>query len=150
MSNSAFPTLTLHRGFPARACYVWSPFCNKLEARLRMAGLPYKLGVGSPLKAPRGKIPYVVFDSNSSGSATPEQQLLGDSGLIVRKFVGDGHIPDLNAGLTPAERARDLAVRALLEDKLYFYQVGSSSYLPAIGIRKRNGVLIFIAGPRTL
>ncbi|KAJ4302005.1 hypothetical protein N0V88_002136 [Collariella sp. IMI 366227] len=123
MSNSTLPALTLHRGFPARACYVWSPFSNKLEARLRMAGLRYKLGAGSPMKAPRGKIPYVEAATTQDAESKPKQQLLGDSGLIVRKFVEDGHMADLNASLTPAERAKDLAVRALLEDKLYFYQV---------------------------
>jgi len=37
--------------------------------------------------------------------------------------VEEGRLEDLNAKLSPTERAMDLAIRALLEDKLYFYQV---------------------------
>ncbi len=33
-------------------------------------------------------------------------------------------LDDLNAKLSPTEKAHDLALRALLEEKLYFYQVG--------------------------
>ncbi len=109
------PTITLYRGFAARGCYVWSPFVNKLEARLRIAAVPYRVGSGSPRDAPRGKVPYVQLEGS------PE--LLGDSALITRKFIDDGYMSDLNAGLTPVQKAQDLAVRALLEDKLYFYQV---------------------------
>ncbi|KAK3297111.1 uncharacterized protein B0H64DRAFT_118541 [Chaetomium fimeti] len=119
MTSKPIPPLTLHRGFPARGSYVPSPFVNKLETRLRIGGVPYKVGAGSVFKAPRGKIPYI--DVERAPGATPEQ--LADSTLITRRLVEEGYIADLNAGLTPAERATDLAVRALLEDKLYFYQV---------------------------
>ena len=35
----------------------------------------------------------------------------------------DGVLEDLNARLSPVERAYDAALTALLEDKVYFYQV---------------------------
>ncbi|KAL2168872.1 hypothetical protein VTG60DRAFT_6774 [Thermothelomyces hinnuleus] len=126
------PSLTLYRGFPSRGCYTPSPFVNKLEARLRIGGLPYRVETGSIFKAPRGKLPYLDLDgaggagggsdndNNTTGSG-PEQ--LADSTLIARRLIEEGYLPDLNGALTPAERARDLALRALLEDKLYFYQV---------------------------
>ncbi|KAH6641283.1 hypothetical protein F5144DRAFT_126838 [Chaetomium tenue] len=113
------PSLTLYSGFPARGRHVASPFVNKLETRLRLGGVTYKVATGSVFKAPRGKIPYL--DVEGAPGTAPEQ--LADSTLITRRLVGDGYLQDLNAGLTPVERARDLAVRALLEDKLYFYQV---------------------------
>jgi hypothetical protein len=113
------PSLTVYRGFPARDCYTPSPFVNKLETRLRMGGLSYRVEMGSVPKAPRGKIPYV--DVEPSDPSQPKEQL-SDSTFIARRFVQDGHMADLNATLTPAERARDLSVRALLEDRLYFYQ----------------------------
>ena len=49
--------------------------------------------------------------------------MLSDSTLISDKLVVDGLAQDLNSKLTAAEKAQDLAIRALLEDKLYFYQV---------------------------
>ncbi|KAH6850490.1 hypothetical protein B0I37DRAFT_413882 [Chaetomium sp. MPI-CAGE-AT-0009] len=119
MTSQPIPTLTLYSGFPTRGSHVASPFVNKLETRLRLGGVPYKVSTGSVFKAPRGKIPYV--DVEGTPDTAPEQ--LADSTLITRRFVDEGYMADLNAGLTPAERAADLAVRALLEDKLYFYQV---------------------------
>ncbi len=50
--------------------------------------------------------------------------VLADSTLIVENLVEDGILDDLNATLSPTEKAYDLALRALLEEKLYFYQVG--------------------------
>lgn len=43
--------------------------------------------------------------------------------MISEKLVDDGLAEDLKAKLTPVEKAQDAAVRALLEEKLYFYQV---------------------------
>jgi hypothetical protein len=51
---------------------------------------------------------------------------LGDSTLIISKLEDDGLLDDLNSKLSPVEKANDLALRALLEDKLYFYQVSNS------------------------
>lgn len=104
--------LTIFRGAEPKNAYVWSPFVNKLEARLRFDQVPYSLGVGSPKSAPRGKIPYITLENGTQ---------LGDSTFIVRRFIGDGVLSDLNEKLTSAQRAQDLAFRALLEDKLYFY-----------------------------
>lgn len=113
------PLIVLYRGFPASSAYIWSPFVTKLEARLRFAGLKYRTDQGSFAKAPRGKIPYVEI--TYEGQQTPVG--LGDSAMIARRLVGDGVCEDLNAGLSPAGRAQDACIRALLEDKLYFYQV---------------------------
>lgn len=119
----AQPSLTLYRGFPISAAYVWSPFVTKLETRLRFGGLSYKTEQGSPPKGPRGKIPYLAISKN--GSSDPET--VSDTALISQKLVADGLAEDLNGNLTAVEKAQDLALRALLEDKLYFYQVGPSS-----------------------
>lgn len=114
--------LILYRGFKGSSTYVWSPFVTKLEARLRFGGLSYRNEAGSPFSGPRGKIPYVAI--SRPGSADPPP-LMGDSTLIIRNLVDDGTLEDLNAKLGPVERAHDLALRALLEDKLYWYQVSS-------------------------
>ena len=126
----ASPSFTLFRGFPSSASYVWSPFATKLEARFRFAGLVYKTDQGAPPKAPRGKIPYLTI--YKTGDAAPET--VSDTNLISEKLVADGLAEDLNGKITAAEKAQDLAVRALLEDKLYFYQVRglSSALLPIL------------------
>jgi hypothetical protein len=109
----SLPKFVVYRGFQAVPTHVWSPFVNKLETRLRLGKVPYRLDVGSPRSGPRGKIPYLRTEGSD--------EVLGDTALITRRLVDDGVLADLNAGLTPAQRAQDLAVRALLEDKLYFY-----------------------------
>jgi hypothetical protein len=113
------PTVVLYRGLPGTGQYVWSPFVTKLEARLRFAGLSYKTEAGSLGKAPRGKIPYVSITRDGA-----EAQLVADSQVISDQLSEEGQVPELNGKLSPVEKAQDLALRALLEDKLYFYQVG--------------------------
>lgn len=141
--------ITLFRGFPVTNDYVWSPFVVKLEARLRHAGVAYALAVGSPRTAPRGKIPYVSLPTGTGddGGAT-----IGDSTLIIRALTttgdgndGEGVLPDLNARLTPAQRAQDLALRALLEEKLYFYN-GRERWVENYAAM-REGVLAAVPWP---
>lgn len=101
-----------------------SPFVTKLETRLRFASLPYRTDAGSPKSAPKGKIPYTTIsepttNTNSNAPATR----LADSGVIIEKLKENGFLHDLNAGLSPEQKAYDMALTALLEDKLYFYQV---------------------------
>lgn len=131
------PAITIFRGFPATAAYVWSPFACKLEARLRFAGLAYKVDQGAPPKGPRGKIPYIAL-SAKDGDSAPET--VSDTSMISEKLVDDGLAEDLNAKLTPVEKAQDAAVRALLEEKLYFYQVRLCHFLLSILIISRNQV----------
>ncbi|RFU27093.1 hypothetical protein B7463_g9259, partial [Scytalidium lignicola] len=104
-------TLVLYRGWLDPGKHVWSPFVIKLEARLRFAGVSYITECGSARTAPKGKIPYLECSEGT----------LSDSTLIIKQLVELGRLPDLNANLSPAAKATDLALRALLEDKLYFY-----------------------------
>lgn len=112
--------LILFRGFDTRGLYTVSPFVTKLELRLRLASLAYDVRGGSPSKAPMGKIPYV--DVGPLMDRGLHESLLGDSTLIIKNLVELGHLPDLSKALSGQQVACDLAIRALLEDKLYFYQ----------------------------
>lgn len=116
--------LKLYRGWSHQGQYVWSSFVIKLEARLRFAGVHYGIEAGSPRTAPKGKIPYVEFPA--SNGAGPVR--MGDSALIIKHFVEMGFLPDLNDKLSTEDQARDLATRALLEDKLYFCHVSRHSF----------------------
>lgn len=122
-SSTSKLQVTLFRGFPGTGNYTWSPFATKLEARMRFAGISYRTDCGSPRTAPRGKIPYLTIESDDN----QPPQTISDSTLIIKDFVENGTAADLNAQLSPAEKAQDLAVRALLEDRLYFLQVSESS-----------------------
>ncbi|KAK4443737.1 hypothetical protein QBC34DRAFT_336322 [Podospora aff. communis PSN243] len=116
MTAKSLPQFILYRGFDRPGRHVWSPFVNKLETRLRLVGIRYDVEVGSMREAPRGKIPYLAIKDHDN------TELLADTTLITRRLVDNGLMKDLNANLTPAQKAQDLALRALLEDKLAFYQ----------------------------
>lgn len=66
-------------------------------------------------------LPYVSISRESS-----DPIVLSDTTLIVANFIDDSLLEDLNTTLSPANKAYDLAIRALVEDQLYFYQVSAS------------------------
>lgn len=106
-----------------------SPFGTKLETWLRMAGLPYEKKPGSPMQAPKGKVPYVGVDG----------ALLGDSQLIIEQLSSRAG-RDLDAGLSAEQRAIGHAVRKMLEESTYFIVVyfrwitddGFAAYAPVL------------------
>ncbi|KAJ4292055.1 hypothetical protein N0V90_009954 [Kalmusia sp. IMI 367209] len=116
MEAKISPTITLYRGWNEPGRYVWSPFATKVEFRLRTSNTAYLCAAGSPRSGPKGKIPYLEL-------ATPSEptECLADSTLILRSLAERGAIEDINAHLNAAQKGQDLAIRALLEDKLYFY-----------------------------
>lgn len=116
-SSKSEVNITLFRGWDDRGKYVWSPFVTKLEFRLRTSNVPYTCGVGSISSGPKGKIPYIELSSPSS----PAPEVVGDSTLILKRLIEEGIVQDLNGRLRGKEKGLDLAVRSLLEDKLYFY-----------------------------
>lgn len=91
----------------------------KLEARLRFGNVRYQIKQGSPRSGPRTKIPYVDIAYEGQDAATT----MSDTVLISRRLVEDGACKDLNASLSAADKALDGAIRGLMEDKLYWYQV---------------------------
>ena len=111
------PTITVFLGFPNAGNYTWSPFVTKLEARFRFANIAYRVETGSIPKAPRGKVPYVTIEDDGSAPQT-----LADSTLITNALIENGWIDDLNSRRSPIEKLQDVALKALLEDKLAFYQ----------------------------
>jgi glutathione S-transferase len=88
-----------------------SPFVIKVLTWLRMAKIPH---VARPLRGPprsaSGKIPYIEL---------PEGGFLSDSSAIVEHLSRERGV-DLDAGLSPRERAVGHAVRRMLEEHTYF------------------------------
>ncbi|KAI0451320.1 hypothetical protein F5B21DRAFT_507354 [Xylaria acuta] len=119
--NNNSPSIAVFRGFRDAGNFVWSPYVTKLEARLRFGGVSYTTEAGSPRSGPKGKIPYVEISHHETGGRKKEKETLADSSLIISALCESGELSDLNACLSKAEHAHDLALRALLEDKLSFY-----------------------------
>lgn len=86
-----------------------SPFVIKLETWLRMAGVAYETAIGVPGAAPRGKLPYVTDD----GLTVPDSSL-------IREHIEETRGVDLDAHLSPRDRAVATAVQAMLEEHHYF------------------------------
>jgi glutathione S-transferase len=83
-----------------------APFPLKLATWLRMAGLPFDFVVANdPSKGPKGKSPWIEYDSVR----------MGDSSLIIEHLKQRFGI-DLDAHVDPAQRALALAVQRMLEE----------------------------------
>jgi hypothetical protein len=117
-SKPTQPQITLFRGWKDTTRYAWSPFVTKLEFRMRYAGITYTGAGGSPRSAPTGKIPYVEVQWKDQSPTA-----IGDSSLIAKYFEDEGLLGNLNATLSGVGRAHDLAIKALVEDRLYFFNM---------------------------
>lgn len=90
-----------------------SPFCLKLDAHLRIAGIPFQTVVDpTPFKGPKGKLPWIEHEGRK----------IGDSGFIV-EYVTQRFGRDPDRDLSPAARGVARAVRRLIEENLYWAMV---------------------------
>ncbi len=107
-----------------------SPFCAKLEAYLRLAGLEYKtVNLGDPRKAPKGKLPFVDIDGD----------LMGDSTAIIatcKDRFGD----PLDGDLTAEQHHRGLLVQRTCEEHLYWSMI-QSRFVDDRGWQLQKGVV---------
>jgi glutathione S-transferase len=112
MPDLPAPTPILVYGLPP----LWgtpspSPFVIKLLTWLRMAGLPHELRVLTrPAQSPTGKIPYVLL---------PDGSMLHDSELVIEE-LSRRHGIDLDAGLSPEQRALSHVLRRMIEEHTYW------------------------------
>jgi glutathione S-transferase len=86
-----------------------SQFCVKLETYLRMNRIPYQITESLPLKAPRGKLPFIEDDGRR----------IADSRLILHHLqskYGNGE----DANLAPEDQATAKSFQRLLEEHLYW------------------------------
>lgn len=86
-----------------------SPFVLKTHVQLMMSGLPFAVAPGGRETAPKGKLPYIEDGG----------RLIGDSTLI-RDHLHAAHGVDLDAGLSPRERATAWSVEKMLEEHFYW------------------------------
>jgi glutathione S-transferase len=87
-----------------------SGYCQKLETFFRICDFKdYEVKFTSPPKAPKGKLPYIVVDNKP----------VADSHFIIRYLIQNGKMRDLDAGLTPVQRAESRAWQAYAEELVY-------------------------------
>jgi glutathione S-transferase len=107
--------LKLHQFPPVFGRNV-SPFTLKLEAWLKLTGLPYEVvPTRNPGRGPKGKLPFIEDEDGS---------VIGDSGLIIEHLKRTRGV-DPDRELSARQRATALALQRLLEDHFYFIGVWS-------------------------
>ncbi|PPC90153.1 MAG: glutathione S-transferase [Methylobacter sp.] len=113
--------ITLYKFGPLEQVCDASPFCVKVEAYMRMAGLPYEVKTGTKhLKtAPKGKLPYIEDNGKR----------IADSGFIVQYFK-ETYGDSLDSHLSDQDKAIATAFTRLLEENLYWVIVHARWLLP--------------------
>jgi glutathione S-transferase len=107
--------ITLYQFKPAFGLPNPSPFCMKVETYLRMVGLPYQCQSQEDLtNAPKKKLPFIDDDGT----------IIADSSLILQ-YLTQKYGNDLDAHLTPVQRAQLLSIQTLFEEHFYWSAVYS-------------------------
>ena len=90
-----------------------SPFCLKLDAWLRIAGIEHEsITATTPFGGPKGKAPWIEHDGRK----------IGDSTFIILHLKETLGI-DPDAHLTPAQKGVALAIQRLVDENLYWAMV---------------------------
>ena len=87
----------------------FSPFVTKVEMLLKLSGLDYEVDTGGLSKAPKGKLPYIVDDS----------EIIADS-TFIRWHLEEKYGIDFDPGLDATERATAWAFEKMFEDHAYW------------------------------
>lgn len=102
--------ITLHQFRRSWGIPNLSQFCVKLETYLRINKIPYQIVETLPLKAPRGKLPFIIDDDN---------QVISDSRLIVNRLKQKYGDIDKER-LSSEQKGIAKAFERLLEEHLYW------------------------------
>jgi glutathione S-transferase len=84
-----------------------SPYVTKTEVQLKMAGLEYEKQAAMPMESPKGQVPFILDGG----------EVIADSAFI-RFHIEQEYGVDLDAGLSPEERAVAISVESLCEQYL--------------------------------
>lgn len=106
-------TVELHQ-FPPAWGLQPSPFCQKVDNYLRLAGLPFRTVSSLGFRAPKGKLPFIV----DGGRRIP------DSGRILAYLQATYGDP-LDGALSVEQKALGHVLRRTCEESLYFALVYS-------------------------
>jgi glutathione S-transferase len=89
-----------------------SPFVLKTMVQLKMAGLDFETARLPPPEGPKGKVPFIIDGD----------QRIGDS-TFIRDHLERTYGVDLDAGLSPRQKAIAWMVERVVEDHLYWGMV---------------------------
>jgi len=90
-----------------------SPFCLKLDAFMRMAGIEHEsITAATPFAGPKKKAPWIEYQGRK----------LGDSTLII-DFLKQEFDVDPDAHLSEEQRGTTVAIQRLIEENLYWAMV---------------------------
>ncbi|HEY4031699.1 MAG TPA: glutathione S-transferase family protein [Caulobacteraceae bacterium] len=84
-----------------------SPNVTKTEVQLKMAGLDHRKAKGRAELSPKGQLPFIDDDG----------EVVADS-TFIRAHIESRYGVDLDAGLSPAERAQAWAIERMIENHL--------------------------------
>jgi glutathione S-transferase len=101
--------ITLYAFGPAFGMPDLSPFVMKAMVQLKMAGLAFEVNTQGLLKAPKGKLPYILDGDEQVADST-----------MIRWHIERTRGIDLDSGLSPEQRGVAWAVEKLLEDHMYW------------------------------
>ena len=101
--------LILHTFGPAFSLPDPSPFVTKAELLLKMSGLEFQVKRSDPLRAPKGKLPYLEDGSIRVGDST-----------LIRFHLESRYGTQFDAHYDERQRAQAWAVEKMLEEHLYF------------------------------
>ncbi len=106
MSDLAVFTFSGDWGLPSTG-----PFALKLLKWLDLAGIQYRQAIeNNPAKGPKGKNPWIELDG----------ERIGDTEIVIELLAKRSGF-DIDAGLSPEQKALSHAVRRMLEE--HFHQV---------------------------
>ena len=114
-----------------------SPFCMKVEAYLRLAGIEYETQlVTDPGKGPNGKAPWIVDD----------EKTLPDSRLII-EHLNRKHGYPLKGNLSDQQLASHHALGRMLEESTYWVIVYERWIVPENAPTIREAFFGSLPGP---
>jgi glutathione S-transferase len=90
-----------------------SPFVVKAMTLFKLAGVDYVEKRGSPMRAPKRKLPYI--DDNGA--------LIGDS-TFIRFHLEKAYGADFDKNLTQEQRAQNWTIEKMCDEHLYWIVVG--------------------------
>ena len=119
--------IRLHGGGPAFGLPEVSPYTMKTEVQLQLAGLPYIHVRAQPADSPKGQLPFIIDGDVPDGRVT-----VADS-TFIRSYIEQKYGLDLDACLSPEQRAVAWAVERMAENQLgwvmnYFRYADDASF----------------------
>jgi len=106
--------ITLYGFGPGFGLPEISPFVTKTEVQLKMAGLAYRKQRAMPPASPKGQLPYIEDDGQSTADST-----------FIRAHIERKYGFDFDLGLDRPERAQAWAFERMIESHVYWALVGA-------------------------